>query len=472
MYKSYRETRHALNTGETTCKALVEHYLAAIESQKQLNAFVEVYAEEALERAVQIDAKLQNGHAGKLAGLVVGIKDVICQEDHIVQAGSKILDGFVSQYSATAVARLLQEDAIVIGRQNCDEFGMGSSNENSAFGPVKNVHDETRVPGGSSGASAVAVAAGMCLASLGTDTGGSVRQPAAFCGVVGLKPTYSRISRYGLIAYASSFDTIGVLANNAEDIAAILQIIAGKDDVDATVSAKPVPDYPSLLNQSTKFRIGYIQETIDSEGIDPEVKAATLGRIEALKAAGHQVEEVHFDLLDYVLPTYYILTTAEASTNLSRFDGARYGYRSPEAQDLETLYKKSRSEGFGAEVKRRIMLGTFVLSASYYDAYFTKAQKVRRLIKEKTEALLEEYDFLVMPTAPSTAFEIGQYDESDPVAMYLADLYTVQASVAGVPAISVPNGKDKAGLPIGFQIVANAFEEGKLLNFANSLVTA
>lgn len=469
MYKNYQETREALESAEITCKDLVGHYLKVIETKKHLNVFVEVYADEALQRAAEIDIKIKTGKAGKLAGLVLGVKDVICQEGHLAQAGSNILEGFVSQYSATAVERALQEDAIVIGRQNCDEFGMGSSNENSAFGHVKNNIDESRVPGGSSGASAVAVSAGMCLVSLGTDTGGSVRQPAAFCGVYGLKPTYSRISRYGLIAYASSFDTIGVLANNAEDIAIVLQVIAGQDEADATVSSREVPNYPALIQEKKKYKIGYIQETIVSEGIDPEVKTATLNKIEALKAAGHEVEEVHFDLLEYVLPTYYILTTAEASTNLSRFDGVRYGYRSPESKNLDSLYKKSRSEGFGAEVKRRIMLGTFVLSASYYDAYFTKAQKVRRLIKEKTEALLRDYDFLVMPTSPTTAFEIGKYDESDPVAMYLADLYTVQASVAGVPAISVPNGFDKNGLPIGFQIVTNAFEEAKLLNFANSL---
>ncbi len=466
MYSSYNAVREAIANKQTSCVDLVTYYLQQIENKKHLNVFLEVYAEEALQRASEVDARIAAGTAGKLAGMVVGVKDVICYQDHGLQAASKILTGFQSQFTATALEKMLAEDAIIIGRQNCDEFAMGSSNENSAFGPTLNNIDETRVPGGSSGASAVAVSADLCLISLGSDTGGSVRQPAAFCGVVGLKPTYSRISRYGLIAYASSFDTIGIIGKNVPDVALMLEVIAGEDGYDATVSRREVPAYSHLLKAEQSYKIGYIKETIESPGIDPEIKKQTLEAIEWLKGQGHEVEEVTFPLLDYVLPTYYILTTAEASTNLSRFDGVRYGYRSPNAQNLEQMYKKSRSEGFGNEVKKRIMLGTFVLSASYYDAYFTKAQKVRRLIKEATEKLLSNHDFLIMPTTPRPAFKIGEFSEADPVAIYLEDLYTVQASVAGLPAISVPNGETASGLPIGLQVISNSFTEEKLLAFS------
>ncbi len=445
-------------------------YLEQIAAQKDLNVFLEVYGEEALSRAEQIDNKIARGTAGKLAGMVVGLKDVICYQDHSLQASSKILDTFVAQFSATATERLLAEDAIIIGRQNCDEFAMGSSNENSAFGATKNNIDPTRVPGGSSGACAVSVSANMCLVALGSDTGGSVRQPAAFCGVVGTKPTYSRISRHGLIAYASSFDTIGILSKNIPDAALVLEVIAGKDNFDSTVSQRPNREYTKMLTQNKKNKIAYIKETIGSQGINSEIKQKTLEKIDYLKQDGHQVEEVTFPLLEYVLPTYYILTTAEASTNLSRYDGVRYGYRSKDINNLESMYKKTRSEGFGPEVKRRIMLGTFVLSASYYDAYFTKAQKVRRMIKEQTEALLSIYDFLVLPTTPSTAFAAGKFGRHNVLEIYLADLFTVQASVAGVPAISVPNGIDSEGLPIGFQVMANRFCEDKLFAFCNYLM--
>jgi aspartyl-tRNA(Asn)/glutamyl-tRNA(Gln) amidotransferase subunit A len=367
------------------------------------------------------------------------------------------------------VERLLAADAIVIGRQTCDEFAMGSTNEHAAYGPARNPVDPSRVPGGSSGASAAAVAAGCCLVSLGSDTGGSVRQPASFCGVVGLKPTYSRISRHGLIAYASSFDIIGVLAHNADDAALVLQTIAGPDDFDATVSQQPVPPYAARLQEPLPpCRIGYIAETLESEGLSEPVRQAAWEAIERLRQAGHEVVPVAFDLLDYVLPTYYILTAAEASTNLSRFDGVRYGHRTNAPADLEALYKQTRSEGFGREVQRRIMLGTFVLSASYYDAYFTKAQRVRRLIKERTEAMLQEVDFLFSPTAPTVAMELGKFGEANVLEMYLADLFTVQASVAGIPAISVPAGHDDAGLPIGMQFMARPFDEARLLQLAKS----
>ena len=408
------------------------------------------------------------GRAGKLAGMVIGLKDVLSFKDHPLQAGSKILDNFISQFNATAVQRILDEDAIIIGRQNCDEFAMGSSNENSSFGPVLNPVDNTRVPGGSSGGSAVAVAADMCQVSLGSDTGGSVRQPAAFCGVVGLKPTYSRISRHGLVAYGSSFDCIGIFSKSVEDIALVLGVIAGVDEYDGTVSRTVVPDYSSKLTEAKKFRVSYIRDTVESEALQPEIKESIREAIAQLKSQGHTVEPIDFPLLEYILPTYYILATAEASSNLSRYDGVRYGYRSAETKDLQSLYKKTRSEAFGKEVQRRILLGTFVLSSSYYDAYYTKAQKVRRVIREKTKAVFQQYDFMLMPTAPTTAFKLGTHADN-PLEMYLADLFSVQANVAGVPGISFPYGKDKKGLPIGLQAIADDFEETKLLQLAKIL---
>jgi aspartyl-tRNA(Asn)/glutamyl-tRNA(Gln) amidotransferase subunit A len=468
-YTSLSQIQSDIASGNLTCKQLTEHYLANIHAKKHLNVFLEVYEEEALEKASEIDAKIKAGTAGRLAGMVVGLKDVLCHKDHGLQASSKILDKFISQFDGTAVKRLLEEDAIVIGRQNCDEFAMGSSNENSAFGPTLNDLDNTRVPGGSSGASAVAIQANLCLASLGSDTGGSVRQPAAFCGVIGLKPTYSRISRYGLIAYSSSFDTIGIIAHSIEDTALLLEIIAGADDNDSTVSFKPVPAYSQQLGLDKKLKVCYLKEGIESPGVSAEIKERTQQQLDFLKKEGHTVEPVSFSLLDYILPTYYILTTAEASSNLSRFDGVKYGYRSPNTKDLESMYKKTRSEGFGPEVKKRIMLGTFVLSASYYDAYYTKAQKIRRLIKEETEKILNQYDFIVLPTTTTTAFKLGEH-AGDPISMYLADLFTVQANLCGIPAISIPNGSDQQGLPIGLQMMTKAFGEADLLAFSNYLL--
>ncbi len=467
-FLSFDEIKKSLEKKETDCKAIVTYYLNNIKTKAQLNAFVEVYGPSALEQAAVIDEKITAGKAGKLAGMVVGIKDVLCYQGHVANASSKILEGFESQFTATAIQRLIDQDAIIIGRLNCDEFGMGSSNENTVHGPVRNALDESRVPGGSSGGSAVAVQANLCTVSLGTDTGGSVRQPAAFTGVIGIKPTYSRVSRFGLIAYASSFDTIGVFSRNVRDNALILETMAGPDEYDSTSSRKPVPAYSNLLHFDKPAKIAYLKETVHSDALQPEIKAHTLQVLDNLKNEGHQVEEVNFPLLDYVLPTYYILTTAEASSNLSRFDGVKYGYRSLNAHNLESMYKLTRSEGFGEEVKRRIMLGTFVLSASYYDAYFTKAQKVRRLIKEFTENLLTKFDYIVLPTTPSTAFKFGEHS-NDPVAMYLEDLFTVQASVSGVPSISIPNGKDENGLPIGLQIMTNSFKEAELYAFANYL---
>lgn len=469
QYNSLQDIRTELAGGHTSCRKLVDYYLQNIKEKANLNAFLEIFEEEAYAKADAVDQKLANGTAGKLAGMVIGIKDVLAYEGHALQASSQILNGFKSLYTATAVQRLLAEDAIIIGRQNCDEFAMGASNENSSFGNVLNADDTSRVPGGSSGGSAVAVQADLCLASIGSDTGGSVRQPASFCGVVGFKPTYSRISRYGLIAYASSFDQIGLITKSVEDAALLLEVIAGKDEYDSTVSQREVPAYSELLSTDKKYKIGYIRDCFESEGLDAEVKESILGVKDMLKEAGHTVEGVDFPYLDYMVPTYYILTTAEASSNLGRYDGVKYGFRSGNVTDLTSLYKKTRSEGFGAEVQRRIMLGTFVLSADYYDAYYTKAQKVRRLIKEKTEELLQQYDFLILPTAPTTAFKIGENSEN-PLAMYLADIFTVQASLAGVPAISIPVGRDAKGLSIGLQLMTRSFEESQLFAFSNYIL--
>ncbi len=468
-YVSLKDIQDDISNGQLTCVDLVKGYLENIVKKKHLNVFLEVFEEEALAKAEEIDKKFMLGTQGKLAGLVVGIKDLLCYQGHNIQASSQILDGFESQFSGTAVERLIGEDAIIIGRQNCDEFGMGSSNENSSFGPTLNDIDNSRVPGGSSGASAVAVQADLCLVALGSDTGGSVRQPAAFCGVIGLKPTYSRISRHGLIAYASSFDAIGIFSKNIEDNAKVLEVIAGKDDYDATVSQTNVSHYSEELNFDKKVKIAYLKETIESEGLSDDIKANTLAAIDFLNKEGHSVSEVEFPMLKYALPTYYILTTAEASSNLSRYDGVKYGHRSQNSEDLLSMYKNSRTEGFGDEVIRRILLGTFVLSANYYDAYYTKAQKVRQIIKEKTESLLEDYDFILLPTTPSTAFKIGEKND-DPLNMYLADLFTVQASVAGIPAISIPNGFDKDGLPIGLQIMTKNFNESKLYSFSKYIL--
>lgn len=467
-FSSFQEIRQNLKKGLVSCTDLVKGHLAEIEKKKDLNAFLSVYADESLVRAAEIDHKLKQGTAGKLAGLVVGIKDVLAHQNHPLQASSKILNGFISQYNATAVQRLLDEDAIIIGRQNCDEFAMGSSNENSAFGPTLNEIDKSRVPGGSSGGSAVAVMANLCQVSIGSDTGGSVRQPAAFCGVFGLKPTYSRISRYGLVAYGSSFDCIGIFSKHIEDIALVLEVISGADDFDSTVSKEPVPEYSQQLTwpSNKKIKVAYLRDSLESSALQPEIKETLQKKIVWLKSEGHSVEAIDFPLNEYVLPTYYILATAEASSNLSRYDGVRFGYRSENTTDVTSLYKKSRAEAFGQEVQRRILLGSYVLSASYYDAYYTKAQKVRRLIREALKNIFTHYDFLLMPTTPTTAFKLGEHS-ANPVEMYLADLFSVQANVAGLPAISVPCGWDRSGLPIGIQIMVDDFEEERLLQFTN-----
>lgn len=468
MYHSFAEIKTALKEGKTA-EDITNWYLARIEEHKHLNAFLEVFADDALEQAVKVDAKIKSGTAGKLAGIVIALKDNIVYKGHKVTAASKILENFESLYSATVVERLLDEDAIIIGRTNCDEFAMGSSNENSAFGPVLNSRNEKVVPGGSSGGSAVAVAANLCTVALGSDTGGSIRQPASFTGTIGFKPTYGRVSRYGLIAYASSFDQIGPFSNTVEDAALVLEVIAGKDDYDSTLLQAGTKDFLLPFDDFKKLRIAYIQDCLEREGIDPEIKSRTLEIIEKLKAEGHTLTSVEFPFLDEMVPTYYVLTTAEASSNLSRFDGVHYGYQSADAEGVENTYKKSRSEGFGDEVKRRIMLGTFVLSHGYYDAYFTKGQKVRRVIQNKTKEILSDHDLILLPTTPSTAFEIGK-NVDDPITMYLQDIFTVQANLAGNPAISLPLGEHSKGLPFGIQIIGRHYEEGALLSFSDYLM--
>jgi aspartyl-tRNA(Asn)/glutamyl-tRNA(Gln) amidotransferase subunit A len=461
----------ALAQGKTSCTETVRHYLSEIEKAKHLNAFVHVFADEALQKATELDEKRKGGKPlGKLHGVVIAIKDVICYKDHPLSAASGILKDFTSIYSATAIEKLLQEEAIIIGTCNCDEFAMGSTNENSVYGNVLNAIDETRVPGGSSGGSAVAVQAGLCMVSLGSDTGGSVRQPADFCGIVGLKPSYGRISRYGLIAYASSFDQIGIFANNVEDTSKILEVIAGADEYDSTVSQKPVEEYSTALNENKKFRFAYFKETLEHPSLDTEISTGIKKLFDELKNNGHEVTVLSFEYLDYIVPTYYILTTAEASSNLSRYDGVRYGYRSSKPSgDLTEFYKHNRSEGFGKEVKRRIMLGTFVLSTGYYDAYFTKAQKVRRKLVEKTDLVFSDYDFILMPTSPSVAFKISEKTD-DPIAMYLADIYTVFANLTGIPGISLPLFKHSNGMPFGVQLMANKFDELSLLQASKQMM--
>jgi aspartyl-tRNA(Asn)/glutamyl-tRNA(Gln) amidotransferase subunit A len=465
---SYHEQ---LRQGITSCEAAVIFYLNRIKTYKHLNALVHVFEEEALERARELDAHQKAGNAlAPLHGVVVTIKDVLAFKGHPVSAASGMLKDFKSLYNGTAVERLLKAGAIIIGINNCDEFAMGSSNENSAYGPVKNFLDEKRVPGGSSGGSAVAVQANLCMISLGSDTGGSVRQPADFCGVVGMKPTYGRISRHGLIAYGSSFDQVGILAQNVEDVALVLNVIAGADDFDSTVSSTPVPDYSEAIKQSSSKKpvAGYFKETLLHTGLDEEIKQKHLAFLAQLKADGYEVKELSFDLLDYIVPTYYILTTAEASSNLSRYDGVRFGHQStPLKSDLTEFYSANRSEGFGKEVQRRIMLGTFVLSAGYFDAYYTKAQQVRRKLYEQCQLVFSEVDVLLMPVSPSTAFEIGE-KSNDPLAMYLADIYTVFANLVGIPAVSIPLFQHSNGLPFGLQMMGKHFDEVSLLRLADA----
>ena len=466
MYNSIDEVNKAICSG-TSCVEILNYFLKKIKKQTELNVFLEVFEESALAQAKKVDEKIKNKSQGKLAGVVIAIKDNLCYKGHKVSASSKILNGFESIYTATAVQRLIEEDAIIVGRVNCDEFAMGGSNENSSFGPVLNSENTEYVPGGSSGGSAVAVKAGLCTVSLGSDTGGSIRQPASFTGTVGFKPTYGAISRYGLIAYASSFDQIGVFSNFVCDAATIYNVMNGPDKYDSTAiqSYNKIP--LAELKKETKFKIGVISDYLHAEGLDKEVKESIQKALEVLEKNGNTIIEASFPFLDVMVPTYYVLTTAEASSNLSRFDGVHYGHRSNSAEGVEQTYIKSRSEGFGKEVKRRIMAGTFVLSQGYYDAYFTQAQKVRRLISNKTQEIFSNCDVIISPTTSSTAFKLNAV--TDPVEMYLQDKFTVHANLSGNPAISIPLGVHSNGMPFGIQIMANVSDEKMLFKMASNI---
>jgi len=461
MYRTIADIKGAIQSG-TSAISIVEESLSRIESKKELNAFVEVFSSSAIATAKSVDEKIKEGTAGKLAGVILGIKDNICYKGHKVSAASKILNNFESLFTATVLQKLLDEDAIVIGRLNCDEFAMGSANETSYYGPVRNNINTNYVPGGSSGGSAVAVSAGMCTVSLGSDTGGSVRQPASWTNVFGLKPSYGRLSRYGLIAYGSSFDQIGIFANTIEDIKYVFDLSQGKDPLDSTSLSAPCISFEN----NKPLRVGFLTEYMNHDGLDKEIKK----KVEVLQAnlgKDMEVKDFSFPYLEHLVPTYYVLSTAEASSNLSRFDGVHYGHRSAESKGVDETYKNSRSEGFGKEVKRRIMTGTFVLSHGYYDAYYTKAQKVRRLAKIATDEIFKNVDVLITPTTASTAFKIGSV--SDPLQMYLQDIFTVHANITGHPAISVPFGTHSNGMPFGLQIMSPCNEEAKLLYYAELL---
>jgi aspartyl-tRNA(Asn)/glutamyl-tRNA(Gln) amidotransferase subunit A len=456
-----------LLSNNTSCEDAVQFYLDQIKVRTSLNCYVQVYAQEALLQAQRLDAFRKNHPEiplKKLHGVVVSIKDVICYANHPTTAASKMLQNFTSIYNATVVEKLLEQDAIIIGTNNCDEFAMGSSNENSNYGPVHNAINESKVAGGSSGGSAVAVQANLCMVSIGSDTGGSVRQPADYCGIVGLKPTYGRVSRYGLIAYASSFDQIGILSNTIKDVSAVLEVIAGKDDYDTTLFDEK---FVQISDQKSTKKIAYLKDALEHPSLDNEIRTTLFNKINSLKELGHQVDAIDFPLLEFLVPTYYVLTTAEASSNLNRYDGVKYGYRTTNKYaNLNEFYALNRSEGFGKEVQKRIMLGSFVLSSGYYDAYYTKAQQVRKLLSNFVEKIFLEYDFLLMPTVPSTAPNIGDKD-NDPIAVYLADIYTVLANLTGVPAVSIPLAVHSNGMPFGMQILARHKEEANMLNFAN-----
>jgi aspartyl-tRNA(Asn)/glutamyl-tRNA(Gln) amidotransferase subunit A len=470
LFKSIEDYQRQLNEDKTTCVEVVAHYLEKIVANKKLNAFVKVYDLESIQKARELDQKRKSGTGcGKLHGVIVALKDVICYQDHPVTASSGILKNFISIYNSTVVKNLLNEDAIIIGSCNCDEFAMGSTNENSVYGRVLNALDENKVPGGSSGGSAVAVQAGLCMVSLGSDTGGSVRQPADFCGITGIKPSYGCISRYGLIAYASSFDQIGIFSNNIQDAAKVLEVINGPDQFDSTASGGKQKEFP-ISNQPKKYKIALLKNAFEHESLDAEIKEDIYKLAWQLKKDGHETEKIDFNLIDFIVPAYYVLTTAEASSNLSRYDGVRYGYRhTNNTEGLIEFYKKTRSEGFGKEVKRRIMLGTFVLSEGYYDAYFTKAQQIRRLLISQTTEIFKNFDALIIPTVPSTAFEAGSM-QKDPIAMYLADIYTVYANLTGSPAISIPLFKHSNGMPFGLQVITNKDNEVTLLELSEMLM--
>lgn len=468
------DVRTSIENRSTTATAIAEEHYARIAaadgaSGKGINSFLALSKDRALEKAAKIDDLAMLGDPlPLLAGVPVGIKDVLAMQGSPATAGSKILAGYRPPYDATAVKKLEAAGAVLLGKLNCDEFAMGSSNENSAYGPVRNPQALDRVPGGSSGGSAAAVAAGFAVATLGTDTGGSIRQPAAFCGVVGVLPTYGRVSRYGLIAFASSLDRVGPVTNTVKDAATVLQVLAGQDAMDATSSDRPVDNYVGALTKPVAgLKVGVPAEYF-GEGLDPEVRAAVEKTITGLEASGCVVTPVHLPHTKYAVPTYYVIATAEASSNLSRFDGVRFGLRSEESKTLSAMYKKTRDEGFGAEVKRRILLGTYVLSAGYYDAYYKKAQQVRALITRDFLEAFAKVDVIVGPMTPTAAFKIGEKAD-DPMAMYLADIYSVAASLAGICGVSVPCGTTADGLPIGVQIMGRHFDEATVLRVGTAV---
>src|ERR1700757_2950365 len=461
--------RSAIQERKTTAAALAEaHYLRIQKEDGQIGAFLTLSRERALEQADRIDRMVAEGKSlPPLAGVPVGIKDVMSTRGVRTTAGSKILENYIPPYDCTAVARLEAAGAVVLGKMNCDEFAMGSSNENSAYQPVRNPRDLSRVPGGSSGGSAAAVAADMAVFTLGSDTGGSIRQPASFCGVVGLMPTYGRVSRYGLIAFASSLDHIGPLTKTVKDAAIVLRTIAGRDPMDSTSAEVSVPDYAAELEKPVRgLKLGVAKEYL-GEGLDDEVRQAVEGAIEKLKGLGCEIIPVSLPHTPYAIPTYYLIATAEASSNLARYDGVRYSHRARGVKTLSEMYRRSRDEGFGAEVKRRIILGTYALSAGYYDAYYLKALKVRRLIRQDFDRAFHEVDLIIGPVTTSPAFKIGE-KVNDPLAMYLVDLYTVTADLAGIPGISIPCGQTHERLPIGLQILGKHFDEATILRVAHA----
>jgi aspartyl-tRNA(Asn)/glutamyl-tRNA(Gln) amidotransferase subunit A len=471
---SASELAKLIGDGETTARGAVESSLAAAEKlNDSLNAFLEIDRGGALQRADETDESLRSnkGTAPTLAGIPIAIKDNICVRGLQTSCGSRILGNYHPPYNATVIDRLLAARAVVVGKTNCDEFAMGSSNENSAFGPVKNPWDASRVPGGSSGGSAAAVAAGIVPVALGSDTGGSVRQPASLCGVFGLKPTYGRNSRYGLVAFASSLDQVGIFARQTEDVARVLRIIAGRDPHDATTADVPVPDYAAELTGNIKgARLG-LPRSLFGEGLDAEVRASVMAAVDIYRDLGAEIVDVELPNAQYSIAVYYIIATAEASSNLARFDGVRYGFRAEDAPELRQMYRKTREEGFGPEVKRRIMLGTYVLSAGYYEAYYGKAQQVRSLIKEDFRKAFESCDAIITPTAPTPAFLIGEKVDN-PLAMYLNDIYTVTANLAGIPGLNVPCGLSSNRLPIGLQLLGAYWSEPTLLKLAHAYETA
>ena len=473
LFKTIAGYQKALSDNTTSCLEMVNFFLKKIEESAHLNAFVEVFQDESRQRACFLDNKRKEGlPCGKLHGVVMTIKDVISYKDHKVTAGSKMLENYISIYNSTVVEKLLAEDVIIIGNCNCDQFAMGNTNENSVYGRVKNACDTNKVSGGSSGGSAVSVQADMCMVALGSDTGGSVRQPADFCGVYGFKPSYGAVSRHGLIAYASSFDQIGVIAKNPEDAAKVFEVIHGQDNYDSTVSSMEYLPMRSIAEtQETKpsYKIAVIRNLMNHSSLDSEIKDAIYKMADDLNNEGHEVKEIDFNLVDYLVPAYYILTTAEASSNLSRYDGVRYGFRAENSpDDITGFYKKNRSFGFNSEVKKRILLGTFVLSEGFYDAYYTKAQQVRKMMAEQAIEIFKEFDFVLLPTVPSTAFEAGSMVK-DPIAMYLADIYTIFANLCGIPGASVPLFKHSNGMPFGVQVLAARNNDVTLLEFSNLL---